>query len=121
MHKSPDTAGALYRGYQGADQQSENNNPGISRICKNINHAVQPTGNACQGIELIQQRMPHPDTGEERQDDLLAPDGEDDCNNRRKDGMPAWISHYSFSIAGTDNFCLRIEAIPGKPIGNYAE
>jgi hypothetical protein len=85
VHESPDAAGSLYRSDQWTDQQSENENPGVTRICENIDYAIESFGDTGQRIELVQESMTHPDTREERQDDLLAPDGEDDRENWRKD------------------------------------
>jgi hypothetical protein len=93
MHEPSDTAGMFYRADQGPDQEREDQHPGIARVREDINRTVQAPRQTGQRIELAQQRMSHPDTRGQRQDDLFAPDREHDREYGRQDGVPGRITH----------------------------
>jgi len=85
MHEPPDAARALYRRNQRPDQQCENQHSCVSGIRKDADRAVKTVGETRQRIELAQQRMAHPDAGKQRQNDLLAPDGQYNGEQGRQD------------------------------------
>ena len=65
VHEATHTARPLNSGNQRADEQREDQHPGVARIGENTDRTFQAPGDAGQRVELIEQRMRAPNTGEE--------------------------------------------------------
>ena len=100
-YESPDAPRVLNCRYQRPDQQSENDHTRVTGIAEYIDDAIKSGSNTQQRVETVEYRKAHPDACEQRQDDLLAPDREDDGNDRGQNGIPTGIAHEVFLFVVT--------------------